>query len=103
MATLSSFLDRVSKTSDQHLINTFWFVFMSNGLLFIGVEKNNDNSKQHYFSTNKHDAAGEIICCEARLEMLQNGIRGFSSYEQIKRPYKSKTMNTAMEEGSRKL
>ena len=40
---------------------------MSNGLLFIGVEKNNDDSKRHYFSSNKHDAAGEIIRCEARL------------------------------------
>ena len=60
---------------------------MSNGLLFIGVEKNNDDSKRHYFSSNKHDAAGEIICCEARLEMLQNGIRGFPSCERKKRPY----------------
>ena len=59
---------------------------MSNGLLFIGVEKNNDNSKRHYFSSNKHDAAGEIIQCEATLEMLQNGIRGFPSCER-KRPY----------------
>ena len=60
---------------------------MSNGLLFIGVEKNNDDSKRHYFSSNKHDAAGEIIRCEARLEMLQNGIRGFPSCERKKRPY----------------
>ena len=60
---------------------------MSNGLLFIGMEKNNDDSKQHYFSSNKHDAAGEIIRCKARLEMLRNGIRGFSSCERTKQPY----------------
>ena len=60
---------------------------MSNVLLFIGVEKNNDDLKQHYFSSNKHNAAGEIIRCEARLETLQNGIRGFPSCERKKRPY----------------
>ena len=29
-------------------------------LYYVGVEKNNDDSKRHYFSSNKMDAAGEI-------------------------------------------
>ena len=49
--------------------------------------KNNDDSKRHYFSSNKHDAASEIIRCEARLEMLCSGTKGFPSCERQKRPY----------------
>ena len=31
-----------------------------------GVEKNNDDGKQHYFSSNRHDAAAEIVCEQMR-------------------------------------
>ena len=37
------------------------------------------------FSSNKHNAAGEILQCEARLEIVQNGTRGFPSCERKKR------------------
>ena len=36
-----------------------------------GVEKNNDTSKRNYFSSNKHDAPGEIIRSDYRLNELQ--------------------------------
>ena len=29
-----------------------------------GVEKNNDDGKWHYFSSNRHDAAAEIVCAD---------------------------------------
>ena len=51
------------------------------------MEKNNDDSKQHYFSSNKHDAASEIIRCEARLEILCSGTKGFPSCERQNSPY----------------
>ena len=43
-------------------------------IYFAGVEKNNDNSKRHYFSSNKHDAPGEIIRSECRQEALRQGV-----------------------------
>ena len=74
---------------------------MSNGLLFIGVEKNNDDLKRHYFSSNKHDAAGEIIRCEARCCRMVS--EGFPVVSERSGHTKSRKMNTGMEEGSRKL
>ena len=50
------------------------------------MEKN-DDSKRHYFSSNKQDVASEIIRCEAQLEMLRNGTKGFPSCERQKCPY----------------
>ena len=41
-----------------------------------GVEKNNDDSKRHYFSSNKHDAPGEIIRSEYCQETLQRDAWG---------------------------
>ena len=35
-----------------------------------GVEKNNDDRKRHYFSSNRHDAAAEL-CEQMRLEILR--------------------------------
>ena len=37
-----------------------------------GVEKNNDDSRQNYFSSNKWDAPGDILRTEARLEHLSS-------------------------------
>ncbi len=31
-----------------------------------GVEKNNDDTKRHYYSSNRHDAARDILLTEAR-------------------------------------
>jgi len=36
-----------------------------------GVEKNNDDGKRHYFSSNRHDAAAEIVRADERLEILR--------------------------------
>ena len=39
----------------------------------IGVEKNNEDAKRNYYSSNHHDAAREILLTEARLEELKRG------------------------------
>ena len=51
------------------------------------MEKNNDDSKRHYFSSNHHDVPAEIIRSDARLEMLVNGTDRHPSCERQKRPY----------------
>ena len=33
-----------------------------------GVEKNNDDAKRHYFSSNLHDPVGEVLKAEARID-----------------------------------
>ena len=52
-----------------------------------GVEKNNDTSKRNYFSSNKHDAPGEIIRSDYRLNKLQQGVCGHPTCVLEKRPY----------------
>ena len=42
-------------------------------IIIIGVEKNNDDAKK---SNNKHDALGNTLRTEARLEALRRGIIG---------------------------
>ena len=37
-----------------------------------GVEKNNDDCRRNYFSSNKWDAPGDILRTEARLEYLSS-------------------------------
>ena len=46
----------------------------------IGVEKNNDDSRRNYLSSNRHDAPRETLVTEARLEQL-------SEFERTKRQY----------------
>ena len=53
----------------------------------IGVEKNNDDSKCHYFSSNKHDAPGEIIRSECRQEALRQGVWDHPTCVRQKRSY----------------
>ena len=53
----------------------------------IGIEKNNDDSKRHYFSSNKHDAPGEIIRTECRQEALQQGVCDHPTCVRQKRNY----------------
>lgn len=40
-----------------------------------GVEKNNDDSKRNYFSSNKWDAPKEILISEERISKLRNMAR----------------------------
>ena len=56
-------------------------------LITSGVEKNNDTSRRNYFSSNKHDAPGEIIRSDYRLNELQRGVWGHPSCVREKRPY----------------
>ena len=49
-----------------------------------GVEKNNDDGKRHYFSSNRHDAAAEIVRADERLEILR------TDWQREKRPYKKR-------------
>ena len=55
-------------------------------LITLGVEKN-DTSKRNYFSSDKHDAPGEIIRSDYRLNELQWGVWGQPSCVREKRPY----------------
>ena len=45
-----------------------------------GFEKNNDDGKRHYFSSNRHDAAAEIVWADERLEILR------ADWQREKRP-----------------
>ena len=49
-----------------------------------GVEKNNDDGKRHYFSSNRHDAAAEIVRADERLEILR------TDWQREKRPYRKR-------------
>ena len=40
------------------------------------MRRTNDDAKKNYFSSNKHDAPGDILRTEARLEALRRGICG---------------------------
>ena len=48
--------------------------------MHIGVEKHNDDAKRAYFSSNKWDAAADIIKTEARIQCLRK-------FAAAKRPY----------------
>ena len=47
---------------------------------FIAVEKNNDDARRNYHSSNRLDGAKEIVLADARLETLRD-------YSREKRPY----------------
>ena len=57
----------------------------------VGVEKNNDDAKRNYYSSNRHDACRDILLAEARLEMLRRGIDGIQSCVRQKRTYTKKS------------
>ena len=62
-------------------------------LIFLGVEKNNDEAKKHIlFSRNMHNVAGEILKADARLELLQRGISELPTCTCTKRPYTKKNI-----------
>ena len=50
-------------------------------VLFLGVEKNNVHAKHNFYSSNRHDACGEVLRTEKRIEMLD------SSCQREKRTY----------------
>lgn len=54
------------------------------------MEKNNDDCKRNYFSSNRHDAARDILVAEARLEQLVRGAPGIPSCVRKKRSYEKK-------------
>ena len=74
MATSSSFLGKHTVVYITHLT---------------GVEKNNDDSKRHYYSSNKHDVPMELIRSEVHMEELAWGKDGYGhpSCQRTKRPY----------------
>ena len=46
----------------------------------VGVEKNNDDSKRNYFSSNKWDAPKEILISEERISKFRNMARNKRKY-----------------------
>ena len=57
-----------------------------------GVEKNNDDAKRNYFSSNRHNAAGDILLSEARLEDLRRGNEERDSCVRLKRSYEKRSV-----------
>ena len=60
---------------------------MRHAINYTGVEKNNDDAKRNYYSSNRHDAAGDILRAEARLEKLRRGTTEIESCVRQKRKY----------------
>ena len=52
-----------------------------------GVEKNNDDARRNYFSSNLQDAPGEILKAEGRLEQTQEYKRTKRTYTKRKADY----------------
>ena len=67
METSKSSVTRVRIIIMNHVSQTFGII------IIIGVEKNSDDTK-NYISSNKHNALGDILRAEARLEALQRGM-----------------------------
>lgn len=53
----------------------------------IGVEKNNDDARRHFMSSNHHDAAREVLLTEARLVKLGEYARQKRGYSKTDRSY----------------
>uniref|UniRef100_A0A1X7VHC9 Uncharacterized protein n=1 Tax=Amphimedon queenslandica TaxID=400682 RepID=A0A1X7VHC9_AMPQE len=45
------------------------------------VEKNNDCTRKHFFSSNQQDAARDILLTDCRVKELQHGKREKRKYE----------------------
>ena len=69
---LNDLLDNVRKFTNVTII-----MLLTN---FIAVEKNNDDARRNYHSSNRLDGAKEIVPADARLETLRD-------YAREKRPY----------------
>ena len=57
------------------------------GLLHIGVEKHNDDTKCAYFSSNKWETAADIIKTEARIQFLRKFAAAKRPYQKHDLPY----------------
>ena len=68
-------------------INVLLIIMCNYYYFYTGVEKNNDDAKRNYYSSNRHDAAGDILCTEARLEKLRRGTPESESCVRQKRKY----------------
>ena len=70
----------------NYILSVLIIVFI---VLFIGVEKNNDEAKRNYYSSNRHNAAKEIVVTEARLEQLRRDgcVRAKRSYNKTSTQY----------------
>ena len=59
-------------------------------MIILGVEKNNDDAKRHYYSGNRHNASRDILT-EARIEHLEREspscVREKRSYVKRSRDY----------------
>ena len=55
--------------------------------IFIGVEKNNDDARRNYFSSNHMDAPKDILLTEVRLEKLAKYQRQNRTYEKANEDY----------------
>ena len=57
------------------------------------LKKNNfDDAKRSYFSNNRHDAAGDILLSEARLEDLRKGNEERDTCVRLKRSYEKRSV-----------
>ena len=55
--------------------------------MIIAVEKNNDDARKHYNSSNRLDGGQEIVVADARLELLQHCGRKKRKYEKSNEEY----------------
>ena len=53
----------------------------------IGVEKNNDDLKRHYYSSNRHDAPANMLLTEAIIDNMRYGTPTLPSCARQKRSY----------------
>ncbi len=54
---------------------------------YSGVEKNNDDLKRHYYSSNRHDAPAKMLQTEAIIDNMRYGTPNLPSCARKKRPY----------------
>ena len=71
-------------TRSISIISVFWFIVTFNPL---GVEKNNDNARRNYFSSNHLNAPKEILLAEATLQKLVSHEREKRSYSKANLEY----------------
>jgi hypothetical protein len=68
MGAYSSSLGRVGNKNDAHVLTDIICATA-------GVEKNDDNAKHNFYSSNRHDPCGEVLRTEKRLEKLDDACR----------------------------
>lgn len=61
-------------------IRTFYISVWLLTIFLSGVEKNNNDAKRNYFSSNLHDVTGEVLKAEWRLEQTETSKRTKRKY-----------------------